>query len=448
MIPPDLLFWLIATWLFMLGASIGSFLNVCVHRFPKHERLKDQLRGIVSPPSHCPKCEAKILTRDNIPVLGWILLKGRCRNCQLKISWRYPLIELLNGLLFVAVYWLEVPEEFRTRAFDSSAFCQIGPQISHGFTDGVWLHWRYAFHMLMIEALLVASLIDLDSMSIPDGSTVPAMLLALAASVCLGQLWLVPVWYEEPWVVSQYAPGFAEAIFGPLRAPPVLLLGSENAALSFNARLEVPAWVMTHPHWHGLLVSVVGLVVGGGTVWLIRLVGYWALRQEAMGFGDVILMAMVGAFVGWQPVLIAIVLSAFYALLVYAVRMLSQQQSYIPFGPYLSLGSLTVAVFWSQIWPMFGRIFAAGVIVPAGVLTCLLMMYPALLFTQLIKKMLGIPLAPPPFDPELQWTSADTLTYLACETVERDRQSWKREGEWEGAASGHGGQYENDWRDA
>ena len=117
---------LILIWLFVLGAVLGSFLNVCVYRIPQHERLIDQLRGLVSPGSHCPRCKAPIRKTDNIPIIGWLRLKGRCRNCRGRISFRYPLIELLNGLLFVVVYWLELPHEFSTRAWESSHLVAFG----------------------------------------------------------------------------------------------------------------------------------------------------------------------------------------------------------------------------------------------------------------------------------------------------------------------------------
>ncbi len=109
MIRFDLPLLFLVPWLFAVGAVIGSFLNVCIYRLPTSENLFDQLRGIWKPPSHCPRCGRQLLRKDNVPVLGWILLRGRCRFCRTRISPRYPLIEAANGLLFLLVFFCEVP---------------------------------------------------------------------------------------------------------------------------------------------------------------------------------------------------------------------------------------------------------------------------------------------------------------------------------------------------
>src|SRR4051812_12436991 len=105
----DLPYWVVLPFLFVLGAVIGSFLNVCIYRIPQYERFWPSLKSLISPPSSCPNCGNQILSRDNIPILGWFLLGGRCRFCRQQFSIRYPKIELLNGLLFVLIYWMEVP---------------------------------------------------------------------------------------------------------------------------------------------------------------------------------------------------------------------------------------------------------------------------------------------------------------------------------------------------
>jgi leader peptidase (prepilin peptidase)/N-methyltransferase len=96
-------------FLFVLGSCIGSFLNVCIHRFPAKRRLRDQLWALNSHSSGCPRCATAIQWRDNIPLLGWLMLRGRCRSCRLPISMRYPLVELLTAVLFVVVYQCEMP---------------------------------------------------------------------------------------------------------------------------------------------------------------------------------------------------------------------------------------------------------------------------------------------------------------------------------------------------
>lgn len=450
-IPHEVLFWFILVWLFVLGSVIGSFLNVCVYRIPQHERFLDQLRGLVSPGSHCPKCHTPIRKSDNIPILGWLRLKGRCRNCQLRISFRYPLIELLNGLLFVVVYWLELPREFQTQPWESCTWSPLGPHIVNGWSDITMLHLRYVYHMILLESLLVASLIDLETMTIPDGSTLPAMFVGVVAAFALGQMYLVPVWFQDP-SLAMYAPEVLQAPFGEMVTEPMSLAPPDKFP-NYGLRFEFPYWVKTAPHLHGLAVSLTGLVGGGGMVWAVRLIGFWTLRREAMGFGDVILMALVGSFLGWQATLVAFFVAPFFAILVTLLRGLINWISrskghggYIPYGPYLSLGAVFVLLSWKWMWPIVGRWFSAGPFVPLLGIFVLTLMIPALLFVQLIKRLLGIPL----YNEELQyyeeWTSADTLTYLASEVVERDRQQWTTSHTWSGEAAAQGMIHEERWR--
>lgn len=450
-IPHDVLFWFLLVWLFVLGSVIGSFLNVCVYRIPQHERFLDQLRGLVSPGSHCPKCNTPIRKTDNIPILGWLRLKGRCRDCGLRISFRYPLIEFLNGLLFVVVYWFELPREFQTLPWESCTWSALGPHLANGWSDITQLHLQYAYHMILLEALLVASLIDLDTMTIPDGSTLPAMIMGVVAAFALGQMYLVPVWFQDP-SLAMYAPKVLQAPFGEM-VTDTLALAPQRGYLNYGLRFEFPAWVKTAPHLHGLAVSLAGLVVGGGIVWGVRIIGHWTLRREAMGFGDVILMALVGSFLGWQATLVAFFLAPFFAMLVTVLRWLiscifrSQAHGgYIPYGPYLSLGALVVLLSWKWIWPIVGHWFSAGPFVPLLGVVLLVLMVPALLFVQLIKRLLGIPLYNEEMELYEEWTSADTLTYLAGEVVERDRQQWTKTNTWTGEAAAQGTIHEERWR--
>lgn len=449
-LPPEVLFWLIIVWLFVLGAVLGSFLNVCIYRIPQHERLFDQLRGLVSPPSHCPKCGTPIKKTDNVPLLGWLRLKGRCRNCQCRISFRYPLIELLNGLLFVLVYWLELPYEFRTQAFQSCTWSPLGPHLIDGWSDIEVLHLRYFYHMILLEALFVASLIDFDTMTIPDGATLPAMTIGVLAAVSLGQMYLVPVWFHDPSMAMYFPEGLKEPL-GPMIRE-LQYLPSHPHRLSFGHQFTFPNWVKTSPHLHGLAASLAGLVVGGGLVWGVRIVGQWTLKREAMGFGDVILMAMVGSFLGWQPTLVAFFLAPFFAMLITGLlwiiahlRQSKSRETYIPYGPYLSLGALCVILGWKWMWPVVGRWFSMGPFVPLMGLVLLVLMIPALFFVQWIKRLLGIPLYPDA-DMVEEWTSADTLTYLAGEVVERDRQHWTPTNTWPGTAAAQGNIHEERWR--
>lgn len=438
----NMLFFFTLLWLFVLGTVVGSFLNVCVHRFQRHDRLKDQLRSLAWPPSHCPRCQAAIRKGDNIPVIGWLRLRGRCRDCGLSISMRYPLVELCNGLLFALVYYLEIPHEWSTRIDQSTVFSPIGPQlVEGGLGDIALLHWRYAFHMVLFQALLVASLIDFDTMTIPDGSTVPAMIFAVIAATVFGQLWIVPVWFEAPTQIAGLVPDWMQNWFGPLFYP----RPGPTPMASTPGQIWIPVWATTHPHWHGLAVSLVGLVVGGGLVWLVRIIGHLALRKEAMGFGDVVLMAMVGSFIGWQAAVVAFFVAPFFAMIAFLLRTIFRSGSEIAFGPYLSLGTVFVVLFWREIWPSVGTWFALGsVAVFAGVIM-LAMVFPCLLLTRLVRYSLGFR-DPEPVTEEV-WEAADQLQYLAGEVVDRDRQTWKSSNSADITAAANGSLYTELWQD-
>jgi leader peptidase (prepilin peptidase)/N-methyltransferase len=204
----------------------------------------------------------------------------------------------------------------------------------------------------------------------------------------------------------------------------------------------VPAWIAVHPHWHGLAVSLAGLVVGGGSVWVVRILGQWVLKREAMGFGDVILMAAIGSFLGWQPTLIVFFLAPLCALVVVAACWVFRRDREIPYGPYLSLATLVVIVGWKQIWPATERFFSLGLFVPVvAILMCVLLFF-ALLMTQWIKRLLGIPDHLPEEDFDI-WEPGDQLFHFAGGVGQSD--GWKRT-QWPGVGSGRGSLFEQRWR--
>ncbi|MDA9779100.1 A24 family peptidase, partial [Rubripirellula sp.] len=112
-------------------------------------------------------------------------------------------------------------------------------------------------------------------------------------------------------------------------------------------------WNWQGEHWHGLLTALVGMAVGGGVVWIIRIIATWALNVEAMGFGDVTLMAMIGAMVGWQAALVAFFLSPFAAILIVIGRYLVTRDAYTPFGPYLCAGTLATIIGWDRLYRLW-----------------------------------------------------------------------------------------------
>ena len=231
----DLPPWLILPFMFWMGACIGSFLNVCVFRIPQHQGLWGQLKSIANRGSFCPRCLTPIRWYDNVPIFGWLSLRGRCRDCGQKISMRYPLIELFNALLFVLVYWLEVPFGFSQALSTSTVFADLGPQTIPGLgslSPLVFLHLRVAFHLVLIEALLVATLIDWDLMIIPDACTIPQTIFAVVASTIFGRLHLVPAWHQDPQLLRDFRIALPKSLH-PWLTP----------------EWDVPAWAIRRRIW-------------------------------------------------------------------------------------------------------------------------------------------------------------------------------------------------------
>lgn len=229
---------------FLLGVVLGSFLNVCIRRLPAGE-------SIVSPPSHCPQCNARIRSRDNIPLLSYVALRGRCRACGTSIPVRYPVVEALTGGMLVLLAW------------------RFG------------LSTRLVADVIFMAALIVVSFIDLDHQIIPDVISLPGIVVGLV---------------------------FAVAGWGP-----------------------------------PLVASVAGVLLGGGILYAVA-AGYQLLTgREGMGGGDIKLLAMIGAFLGWRGVLVTLVLGSFTGALIgiglMAVRGADSRVP-IPFGPFLALGAV------------------------------------------------------------------------------------------------------------
>jgi leader peptidase (prepilin peptidase)/N-methyltransferase len=252
---------------FLAGLAVGSFLNVCIYRMPRKI-------SIVLPSSHCPSCKNPIRPADNIPVLSFLVLKGRCRNCGARIEWRYPVVELVSGFLFLLSY------------------------LRFGFSSGLFFY--YAFSC----ALVVITFIDLEHRIIPDRISIPFLLIGLVGSV-----------------------------FPALRAP--TLGGSVDAA--------------SYSHFFS---SLLGIIVGGGSLTLVGYVYFKATGVEGMGGGDVKLTAMIGAFLGWKAVLAVIFLaslggSALGIVLMLVFRM--SRRTPIPFGTFLAPSGIIMLFCWSRL---------------------------------------------------------------------------------------------------
>ncbi len=274
-----------AAFSFAAGACVASFLNVVAWRVPRGE-------SIVSPPSHCPKCNAPIRWWQNIPILSWLALRGRCANCREPISPRYILVELLGGVLFLAAF-LHIFGDGWPTIFGRVQSLSVGSVVSLF----VWWIW--------IALMIVGSFIDFDHKLLPDFVTVGGMVLGVA------------YWALLSLSFRDFHPEF------------------------LNLKMYLP-----------LLFSIAGLVFGFGLLWLIRFLGSKAFKREAMGMGDVFLMGAVGAIFGPVAVLVTLILSSLFGSVV-GVSMVALSKTKfgkfveIPYGPYICMGCL-VWMFWGM----------------------------------------------------------------------------------------------------
>ena len=235
----------------IFGALVGSFLNVCIFRLPKEE-------SIIWPGSHCPHCKNAIKFYDNIPVVSYFLLRGRCRYCKGSISLQYPLVEGITALssLFLII--------------------KFGPSLS------------YLFYFAFVAALIVITVIDLYHQIIPDVISLPGIGVGLLASLLIPQITL------------------------------------------FN--------------------SLIGILLGGGSLFIVATFYQWLFKREGMGGGDIKLLAMIGAFLGWKAVLFTILLSSLIGSVTGILMMVIKGKDFkyaIPFGPFLSLGAV-ISLFYGE----------------------------------------------------------------------------------------------------
>ncbi len=213
---------------------------------------------------------------------------------------------------------------------------------------------------------------------------------------------------------------------------------------------EVPAWCTAWPVAHGLTVSLAGAIVGGGTIWFVRIVGAWVFRRETMGFGDVTLMGMIGTFLGWQPMLIIFFLAPLFVLATLCVTMplrllggdRTRPPREIPYGPYLSMAALLVVLGWKWVFPAFERYFLFGPAVPVAAVVMGLLLVGLLWLMQGFKWLLGWPLYEPDWVEE--WTSADQLSFYANKPDSRGVRPIQQD--WPGLAAGRGQLQEQRWR--
>jgi len=256
--------------IFVIGAVIGSFLNVCIHRMPKNKSL-------IFPPSHCPKCDKNLYWYDNIPVLSYVMLLGRCRFCRERISLRYPMVEMLTALVLTALF------------------------IVFGMTS------KFFAYSIMTCGLIVAAFVDFEIQEIPD-------------EISLGGL----------------AAGIALALLFPS------IIGPTNRI-------------------YALLGSLAGAVSGGGSIFIMKMLGTLMFKnkikelgiESAMGDGDIKLMAMIGAFLGWKLVLLTFFIAPFLGSVHGIISKFRNGFETIPYGPFLSMAAVISVFFGNKILSLF-----------------------------------------------------------------------------------------------
>lgn len=247
---------LVGIFIFILGSMIGSFLNVCIVRLPLE-------RSIVFPGSHCVACRTPIAWYDNIPLISWLVLGGRCRACREKISFRYWLVEFLTGSIFIVFYH----------------YYGLQPILLP--------------YLVMVSCFIVATFVDFEHRIIPDEVTIGGMIAGVVLSLIIPQLH-----------------------------------GTKSPFL-------------------GLGFSLLGVLVGGGSIYLMGVIGDFVFKKETMGGGDVKLMGMVGAFMGWKLALLTFFLAPFFGAGFGIVEKIRTKDSTIAYGPFLIMGALT-SLFWGE----------------------------------------------------------------------------------------------------
>jgi leader peptidase (prepilin peptidase)/N-methyltransferase len=274
-----------------IGACVGSFVNVVAYRLPR------ACMSIAKPRSRCPRCSTLIRWYDNVPVVSWLLLRGRCRSCKAGISPRYPLVELLVAGLFLAVAWVVLPRE----ALRSPA----GAGAS-------WLDW--SVRCFITATLVSLSLIDLDYRILPDAITKPG--------IAIGPL------------LAFLAPG----------VQPTSVVGAWSLG-------GPPLETVIGPRFTALAHGVLGAATAWGVLWSIGALGAAVFKKPAMGFGDVKMFAAMGGVLGFWC-LLALFVATVAGAIVGIVIKLATKGRYIPFGPFLAIG-MWVVMLWGE------RVFSA-----------------------------------------------------------------------------------------
>jgi leader peptidase (prepilin peptidase)/N-methyltransferase len=329
-------FWIV--FLFIIGLNVGSFLNVAIARLPMDKSL-------IWPGSRCMACQQPIPWYDNLPLLGYLFLRGKCRTCAAVFSVRYLLVELGTALGLVGLFVLEMV--YNVHDWPAPMFW-----VRQGWYPLSW--WLgYAFHAVLFCLLLAASVCDLERREIPLAITVTGTYIGLIGAILMPWPW--------PRTPAQALP-----------RPDAGFSGMEWLDKDAGLRGGVYEWPFWGPlpdfcgdggNWQtGLLTGLAGLMVG---TFLLRTIGFvfsYGLGREALGMGDADLMMMAGAFLGWQPIVAGFFISVGPAVVFGLINVLFKGDHSLPFGPSLAAGVMTACLTWRWLGPHLQVLFFFGTI--------------------------------------------------------------------------------------
>ncbi len=258
------------------GAVLGSFLSVYIHRTCKNE-TKGTQENIFRPlRSYCPHCQNRIAWYDNMPIISYLCLSGKCRHCKHTIPWHYPALEACSAVIMALLYLFYIEARGNIPLFF------------------IAIYFMYT--------MLAIAWIDIRVMIIPDGLSIGGAFIGLALSL----------------------------LYPPLHTP----IGGIFTNMSLVTQ--------------SFLASLVGILVGGGFLLAIATIGYFILKKEAMGGGDIKLFAMIGAFLGWKAIFLTLFLASIIGLVVTLFFIFCKKQQLadrIPFGPFIAIAACIVLCF-------------------------------------------------------------------------------------------------------
>ncbi len=398
---------------FLLGAFLAAGANLAIHQ-------STVCRRAISPWGPRPPGTARRGIIARLPIVGWWFMRHEAVSCG-PWAWLRPmLVEAGWGAALAGLYWWET---LRLGLLPGAV-----PPGSPGLQ--LVVHTQFAAHAVLGTLMLAAAMIDIDEQIIPDSLTVPGTLAGVI--LCSALPWAL-LHGQQPLLFGSISPGFwnqqttatwpllhflaprrwdalPDWLYGAPRAGSLALalgawwlwcvglmprvwygrFGLRRAIRYFLAKLArerstyvmlglglagslgiLGVWLAGGRHFLGLLSALMGIALGGGMVWLVRVVASAALKREAMGFGDVTLMAMIASFVGWQPCVLIFFIAPIAGVVVGLIQWLVARDHVIPYGPFLCLATLVVIVRWAALWEWTWPVFGLGWFVPAVLGLCL-----------------------------------------------------------------------------